>query len=202
MLYRFSLSLSPPLILSVSHHCIPYPFICRPLRAPGSMKGRRAGRRRRAPVAAPMTLSYPAVHPPRLPPLSFRCFPHGQRGHVPVVMETRANRDGNSAVARSLSVLSLSISLFLFSLSSFRSCSLFAYTIRIPFSLSVVSKLSLVPSCFFLLPRWPSLSSSADRPAATLSLPPPSSRAPSLRSPGLVSLTYARRIVMGNVQMH
>jgi len=39
-----------------------------------------------------VTLSRPAVHlfpPISLQPLSFRCFPQrGQRGHVPVVMET------------------------------------------------------------------------------------------------------------------
>lgn len=80
------------------------------------MKGRQAGRRS---LAAPATLSRPVVHPlpSRLPPLSFRCFPHGQRGHVPVVMETRANRDGNSTVGRSPSsppFLSLSLSLFRF----------------------------------------------------------------------------------------
>jgi len=56
-------------------------------------------------------------------PFFSRCFPHGQRGHVPVVMETRANRDGNSAVARSTHPLCLSFS----------------------FSLSTVSKLSFAP---------------------------------------------------------
>lgn len=58
------------------------------------------------------TLVPPSYNPlsPQLPPLSFRCFPHGQRGHVPVVMETRANRDGNSTMALS----SASVSLFLF----------------------------------------------------------------------------------------
>jgi len=62
----------------------------------------------------PVTLSrippFTLVPPLRLPPLSFRCFPHGQRGHVPVVMETRTNRDGNSTVGRSPSSFFLSLS--------------------------------------------------------------------------------------------
>lgn len=73
---------------------------------------------KRAPVAASMTLSRVSRRRvPRFPPLSFRCFPHGQRGHVPVVMETRANRDGNSAgtlsISLSLSLCPISLSLAL-----------------------------------------------------------------------------------------
>lgn len=132
------------------------------------MKGRRAGRRS---LAAPATLSRPVVHPlpSRLPPLSFRCFPHGQRGHVPVVMETRANRDGNSTVGRSPSSppflsLSLSIPLSPTSLFALRPSptSPTCQRIRIPLSLSFPNYLSphRAPSYH----PAASLSSSSDRP--------------------------------------
>lgn len=109
---------------------------------------------------------------PGLPPLSFRCFPHGQRGHVPVVMETRANRDGNSTMALSSASVSLFLVLSLFlpslSFSGFR-----PRFIHVAFSLLVISKLSLAPSCSFLPPGGLSVSSSSDRPVAkpTLSNP-------------------------------
>lgn len=157
-----------------------------------------------------MTLSLVSRRAPHLPPLSFRCFPHGQRGHVPVVMETRANRDGNSA--GTLSSLSLSLRTISFASSpSFSFClslstsSLFVLRppshpntpIYVPTysrpTLSVVSKLSLAPSCSFLPTRlarrslYP-LSSVSDRPRRgallffhPLSLAPsPSSRPVSL----------------------
>lgn len=72
-------------------------------------------------------------------------------------------------------------------------------------TLSVVSKLSLAPSCSFLPTRlarrslYP-LSLRLRSPSPLL--PPPQPRALAFQSPGLVSLTHARRIVMGNVQMH
>lgn len=170
------------------------------------MKGRRAGR---SSLAAPATLSRPVVHPlpSRLPPLSFRCFPHGQRGHVPVVMETRANRDGNSTVGRSPSSpplsfsLSLSIPLSPTSLFALRPSptSPTCQRIRIPLSPSFPNYLSprRAPSYH----PAASLSSSSDRPRYEILAPSPS-RTLACQSPGLVSLTHARRIVMGNVQMH
>lgn len=172
------------------------------------MKGRRAGRRS---LAAPATLSRPVVHPlpSRLPPLSFRCFPHGQRGHVPVVMETRANRDGNSTVGRSPSSPPLSFSLSLFRFLRHR----FSPSVPLPLRqrANVFASRSLSLSLSFpnyLSPhRAPSyhpaasLSSSSDRPRYEILAPAPS-RTLACQSPGLVSLTHARRIVMGNVQMH
>lgn len=174
------------------------------------MKGRRAGRRSLA--ARPRHSRVPSftLFPPRLPPLSFRCFPHGQRGHVPVVMETRANRDGNSTVGRSPSSppflsLSLSIPLSPTSLFALRPSptSPTCQRIRIPLSLS----LSLSFPNYLSPHRAPSyhpaasLSSSSDRPRYEILAPSPS-RTLACQSPGLVSLTHARRIVMGNVQMH
>lgn len=149
-----------------------------------SMKGRR----RRAPFAAPTdtTLVPSSYNPlsPQLPPLSFRCFPHGQRGHVPVVMETRANRDGNSTMALSLQSPSLSFSFslcsFHLSFSGFRPRFIYA-----PFSLLVISKLSLAPSCSFLPPGGlsvcplPPITPLRNQPSPTLAS----------QSPGLVSLT-------------
>ena len=43
--------------------------------------------------------------PPPCIRLSFARLPHGQRGHVPVAMETGPNRDGNSPPPYSLSPL-------------------------------------------------------------------------------------------------
>lgn len=170
---------------------------------------------KRAPVAAPMTLSLVSRRVPHLAPLSFRCFPHGQRGHVPVVMETRANRDGNSA--GTLSSLSLSLRSISFANSPFVAS-------RPPSPGPLSLSLFLPPTAVYV-PTWlrPALSPSfpnylsphrapsyqADSPGGLSILrspaprnPPRRPRALAFQSPGLVSLTHARRIVMGNVQMH
>lgn len=139
----------------------------------------------------------------RLPPLSFRCFPHGQRGHVPVVMETRANRDGNSTVGRSgPSSPSLAFPTSLFALCpspTWPTCQ----RIRVPLSLSLSPSFPnyLSPHRASSYHPAASLSSSSDRPRCEILFPSPS-RTLASQSPGLVSLTHARRIVMGNVQMH
>lgn len=148
----------------------------------------------------PVTLSRPVVHPlPSLPPATpfFPLFSPwatwsrtGRHGN-PRQSRWKLNRGTLSPSSLSLAFRSLSLSLLL----SSPMCQRYSYP-----ALSVVSKLSLAPSCSFLPPgglsvlflRSPSLRNPLPSPSRTLAS----------QSPGLVSLTHARRIVMGNVQMH
>lgn len=161
------------------------------------MKGRRAERRSRC---ARDTLSRPVVHPlPFLPPCHpflSAVFPMGNvvtyRSSwkpAPIEMETQP--------WDALPVLFLFLS---FSDVALRPLSL-SRRQRIRISLSPSFPNYLSPHRAPSYHPAASLSSSSDRPRCEILFPSPS-RTLASQSPGLVSLTHARRIVMGNVQMH
>lgn len=146
--------------------------------------------RYRAPVTLSLVLSFLSI------PLSIFVFlslhlPHGQRGHVPVAMETGPNRDGNSPL--------LSISLFLpFPMFLCRAFS----SSRIPLSnLLLRSDRARAFHLSLIQHRRTACLLSSSATAAVPCLPDLFSPSRS-QSPGLVSLTHAHRIVMANVQIH
>lgn len=143
-----------------------------------------------APVTLSLVLSFLSI------PLSIFVFlslhlPHGQRGHVPVAMETGPNRDGNSPL--------LSISLFLplpvFLCRAFSSSRIPLSNLLLCSDRARVFHLSLIQQrrtgCFRRPPPLLSLACLISSHPLTCSRPP-----------GLVSLTHAHRIVMANVQIH